>query len=130
MPNLGSPKSLNCQARNATTRNIEVEGVESVENVEVMERIEDREAGSRSGILLRIDAKFLQSRKKGRAVHSEAGGSAVGTTHAPFRRSERPYELIPLPFFILVAKTGCVAWRVGSLFDDLLEFAIPGAWYL
>jgi hypothetical protein len=33
-PNLGSRKSLNFQERNAGTRNIKVEEVESVENVE------------------------------------------------------------------------------------------------
>ena len=71
-PNLRSRKSLSCQERNARTRNIEVEAAESVENVEGMEQLglEDREADWKSRILLRIDAKFLKSGEKSRAVHS------------------------------------------------------------
>src|SRR4029077_1827267 len=41
-PNLRSRKSLNFQERNAGTRNIEVEGVESVENVEATRRAGDQ----------------------------------------------------------------------------------------
>jgi hypothetical protein len=49
-PNLRSRKSLSRQERNVRTRNIEVEAVENVENVEAFKRIEDREAGWRSRI--------------------------------------------------------------------------------
>src|SRR5580704_1270800 len=41
-PNLGSRKSLNVQERNVGTRNIEVEGVENVEDVEATRRAGDQ----------------------------------------------------------------------------------------
>jgi hypothetical protein len=46
-----------------------------------------RRTGWRSSILLRIDAEFLHSRKESRAVHSQDGGSTIGTADAPLAGS-------------------------------------------
>src|SRR5580693_3448031 len=79
----------------------------------------------RSSILFRIDAKFLHSRKEGRAIHSQACGSTIGTADAPLACSERPYNLIALPSFILVSNAGYVGLRICS-FSDVLDVMLLG----
>ena len=85
------------------------------------------EAGCRSSILLRIDAKFLHSSKERRAVHSEAGCSAIGTTDASLACRERSNNVIALPSIILVNNTGFVDWGICFFFNERLESTMPGA---
>ncbi len=59
--------------------------------------------GCNLSILLRVDTEFFHSRKKSRAVHSQARGSTVGAAHAPLARSQGPYDLIALLSFIFVS---------------------------
>jgi hypothetical protein len=114
--NLRSRKSLNFRRRPRE--------VERVEPVEVWPY--DKQAGCRLSILLRIDAKFLHSRKESRAVHSQACGSTIGTTDAPLTCGERSYDLIALPSFIFVSNAGLVALRICSFSSDLLDLMLLG----
>src|SRR5882724_2587830 len=82
--------------------------------------------GWRLSILLRIYAEFLHSRKESRSVHSQACGSTIGTADAPIASSQRPYDLITLPSFILVSNAGLVALRICSFSSDLLDAILRG----
>ena len=51
---------------------------------------------SRLSKLLCVDAEFFHSREESRAVHSQARGSTISTTHASLACGKRPYDLIAL----------------------------------
>src|SRR5580704_9967080 len=77
--------------------------------------------GAVSRILLREYAELFHSREESCAVHCQARGSTIGATHAPLACTERLYDLIALLSCVFVNNAGFIAWRVYSVFSDLLH---------
>jgi len=72
----------------------------------------DKEVRWNLSVLLRVDAEFFHSGEESRAVHSQARGSTIGTTHAPLACSKCPYDLIALLSFIFVSNATFVTSRI------------------
>ena len=83
--------------------NIEVEEVEIVESVEARCEGYDKQGERRSSVLLCKNAEFPHTREESGAVHSQACGSTIGTTHASFTCSQGAYDLVALLSFIFIS---------------------------
>src|SRR5207244_12938890 len=85
-----------------------------------------KEGECRSSILLGIEAELFHARKESRAVHSQACGSTVGTTHTSLTCSQRSNDLIALLSLVFVSDAGFVVWRICSFSGDLINFMLIG----
>jgi hypothetical protein len=90
--------SLNSQEKTAEVENVEVEGVERVEGVETIREEHEKEESCESGVLLRVDTKFLQTRNL--IAHRIIGNTSRKCTLLACAEAHRASRYLVLPVLI------------------------------